>query len=251
MQNILVKEKEFYAKINEQIKQVEKNEKVILTKFLTLREQKILTEASKFGLIQVSFYGGYDNAERKKALLYPNTFTVDSEFNITCFNIKYNKRYLKLTHQSVLGTLMSLKMDRSLFGDIVFIDDECFFFVTSDIEAILINEFIMINRVPITIEKNDDDLVVNGNYKLKEIIISSMRIDNLIGRVYNLSRDNAKEYVLSKFVYKNDQIVNSPALKCEVNDIISVRKKGRFIISNLLRNTKANKIVLEIKIPTT
>ncbi len=251
MLNILTEEKEFYAKIKEQIKKVEKNEKVILTKFLTLREQSILIECSKFSLIQVSFYGGYEFAERKKALLYPKTFTIIPEFNITCYNIKYNKRYLKLTHQSVLGTLMSLKLDRSLFGDIVFIDDCCYFFVTKDIESILVNEFKVINRVPIVIEKNDKDFIASVNYKYKEIIISSMRIDNLISHVYNLSRDSAKANVLSKFVYKNDQVVTNPALKCEVNDIISVRKKGRFIISNLLRNTKTNKIVLEIKMPIT
>jgi len=123
MLNILAEEKEFYAKINEQIEKVEKNGKIILTKFLSLREQFIIIETAKYYQINVLFDGGFDNTERKRCILYPNTIHVNPNFNITCFKIVTNKRYLTLTHQNVLGTLMSLQIDRSLFGDIVFISD--------------------------------------------------------------------------------------------------------------------------------
>ncbi len=248
MLNILVEEKEFYAQINEQIENVEKNGKIILTKFLSLREQEIVLESAKYHQIHVQLEGGILNSERKRCLLSEDY--INANYNITCFKILYNKRYLKLTHQNVLGTLMSLKMDRSLFGDIVFIQDECYFFVSTDIEHLLLLEFKVINRVPISIERFTDKLTIIEKFITKEIIISSMRIDNLIGHVYNLSRESAKQYVSSGYVYKNDQLVTNPAMKCEVKDIISVRKHGRFLISELIRETKSNKLVLEIKIPT-
>lgn len=251
MFKVLEDEKEFAAKITEYINQVEKNDKVILTKFLSLREQQIIEYLTKNNTINYQFFGGHKQAERKRCLLYLSLTTVsDNLFNISCFKIKYNKRYLTLTHQNVLGTLMSLKMDRSLFGDISFSNNECYIFISSDIESILLNEFKTINRVPITLEKVTENISVEEKFITKEIIISSMRIDNLISHVYNLSRNDTSELILSNYVYRNWQIVTNQAIKCNVSDIISVRKYGRFVISQILRSTKADKLVLEIKIPT-
>ncbi|QVK16803.1 hypothetical protein KHQ81_07720 [Mycoplasmatota bacterium] len=250
MLNLLAEEKEFYAQIIEQIEKVEKNGRIILTKFLSLREQEIITDTTKFHRIKVLFEGGYENAERKRCFLYPDTVTFKSNFNITCFKIEYNKRYLKINHQNVLGTLMSLQIDRALFGDIVFSEEECYFFISSDIEPVILLEFNTINKVPITLERHVNKLDITQKFLTKEIIISSMRIDNLISHVYNLSRDNAKQMVLSSYVYKNYRITSNPAVKCEINDVVSVRKHGRFTISKMLRKTKSDKFVLEIKIPT-
>ncbi|MDF2698446.1 MAG: ribosomal protein S4e [Haloplasmataceae bacterium] len=244
-------EKIFYAKVNEYLKQVENNDKIILTKFLSLREQEIITEVFKYSNSHIEMSGGHSHAERKRCLIYNINLTInDSLFNLTCYKILYNKRYLNLTHQNVLGTLMSLKIDRALFGDIIFQGDECYFFVSNEIESILINEFKMINKVPINLDQITEKIETDEKFIKKDIIISSMRIDNLISHVYNLSRNNAQELISNGSVYKNWQVVLSQADKTNIDDVISVRKYGRFIISKLLRSTKSDKLVIEIKIPS-
>ncbi len=249
MLRVLDDEKEFVAHLNEQIEKVEKNGKVYLTKFLTLREKEIIKENIKYKDVSVIFDGGYDNAERVRCLLYPSDITVNPDFNITCFAIEYNKRYLTLTHQNILGTLMSLQIDRSLFGDIVFVDTNCYFFASTEISYVLHNEFTMINKVPVQIVEYNQRLETNQKYLTKEIMITSLRIDNVISHVYNMSRDMAKKYVVANNVFRNFQLIYDPSAKCEINDIISVRKYGRFIISQILRKTKNDKLVVEIKIP--
>jgi RNA-binding protein YlmH len=243
-------EKAFYVQISDQIDKVGKSGKIIQTRFLTLREQEIVKYLTRKS-INYKFYGGYNNAERKRCLLYPHEVNLATAFNITCFEISYNKRYLQLRHQNVLGTLMSLKIQRALFGDIIFYHDQCFIFVATEIEGILKNELNMINNVPITLEVYDKPLFIEPEYLNKNIIISSLRIDNLISNVYNLSRDKTKNYILANNVYRNFILVESPSIKCVENDIISVRKYGRFIVSKIIRKTKSDRLVVEVKIPST
>lgn len=249
MIKLLDSEKNFFVHINEIIEKVEKNGKIVLSKFLTLREQEVIKYLTK-NRIEIEFYGGYSFSERKRCLFYPKDVNIKPEHNITCFKISYPKRFLELRHQNVLGTLMSLQIDRSLFGDIIIDYPDSFLFVAKEIEDIVKMDFTAINNVPITLEVYDDELIYEPKYKIKEIIVSSMRIDNIISNVYNLSREKAKQYILANFVYQNFQLNVNPSSKCEIEDIISLRKYGRFIISRLLRKTKNNKFVLEIKIPT-
>lgn len=250
MIRILDEEKEFYAQINEQLEKVQKNGKIFLTKFLSLREQQIVKELVKQDNIKISFYGGYPNAERQRCLIYHEDCNINAQYHILCFKILFNRKYLTLTHQNVLGTLMSLKLDRTLFGDIIFIDDDCFFFAVRDIELILYQEFNKINNVPINIELYDKPITYEPQYRSIEVIVSSLRIDNIISHVYNLSREKAKALFLENAVYLNFKLITNASTKCQEKDVISVRKKGRFIVSEVLRKTKSNKTVLKINIPT-
>lgn len=252
MSKFIDDEKEFVLKVKEYSKQVEKNDKVILTKFLTLREQQIIVEIFKENNDRYRFFGGFNNADRKRCLIYPLGISLnDNLFSISCFKIKYNKRFLLLSHQNVLGTLMSLKLDRSLFGDITFINDECYFFSSKEIDDIILYEFKSINRVPITLEHYEKAIVFKEKFDVKEIIVSSMRVDNIISHIYHLSRKESQQLISNNYVFINWQTVNSQSITCNISDVVSVRKHGRFIISRIVRNTKSNKIVLEIKIPIT
>lgn len=244
-------EKSFVAQINEYKLQAEKNQKVILTKFLTLREQEIVKFIFRSNPSIIHMFGGYELAERKRCFIFNHNLTVDDKlFNINCFKIEYNKRYLTPTHQNVLGTLMSLKLDRALFGDILFKEQECYFFTSAEIEPILMMEFKTINRVPINLSLIDQKLEIEEQIEVKEIMVSSLRADNVISHVYRLSRSDAQALIGQGFVYRNFQVLTNNSTMCQVNDVISVRKYGRFTIGELLRTTKSNKAVLEIKIPT-
>lgn len=249
MFKILDTEKDFYVHIKELIEKVEKNGKIVLSKFLTLREQQIIRNLSG-KKINYEFYGGYDYSERKRCLLYPKDIEIKPDFNISCFKIDYNKRFLILKHQNVLGSLMSLQIDRSLFGDIIVTENDCFIFVATEIKDVIQMDLNMISRVPVTLELFEGKIDFEPKFIVKDVIVSSMRIDNIISNVYNISREKAKQYIQANFVFQNFQLVVNPSEKCEVEDIISLRRYGRFIISGIKRKTKSDKYVLEIKIPT-
>jgi RNA-binding protein YlmH len=243
-------ELEFVAKAKEYLKQAEKNQKVILTKFLSLREQEILNDLFRYSEINLVFSGGYEQAERKRCLIIDPVIPIsDNLFEIICYKIDYNKRYLNLTHSNILGTLMSLKLDRSLFGDIVMAENCAYFFTTKEIESIIQNEFKVINHTPIQLTIMDDSIEIENKYETREVIVSSLRIDHLISVVFKLSRSDAQQLISQNAVNRNFQIVNQKSAVGKKEDIISVRRYGRFIIGDELRQTKSNRIVLAVKIP--
>lgn len=246
---ILPEEKTFYAQALDQVERAE-NGKIIITKFLTLREQAIYKEIVKGRDVDLKFAGGYPFAERRKGSLVLRDITIDVDYKIDCLKITYNKRYLDITHRNVLGTLMSLGLDRSLFGDIVLGDEEVFIFVSQDIVPVLLNEFTHINNVPIKISLYADEVLIQPRYDQKEIIISSMRIDNLVSHVYNLSRDSTKKHIQEGLVYRNFLVCKDADEICQAGDIISVRKFGRFQVGELLRTTKTGKLVVLVNIPS-
>jgi RNA-binding protein YlmH len=244
-------EKDFVAKVKGYIKQVEKNDKVILTKFLTLREQEIIHACCLPSQIKPTFFGGFEAAERKRCLLN-NGFTSvnDKMYQVNGYKIDYNKRYLKISHPNVLGTLMSLQIDRSHFGDIVILDSDCYLFTTKEVHDILQLEFKIINKVPITLVPIDEPIDMDVVMESLEIMTSSMRIDSLISHVFRISRHEAQAFIKSSFVSRNFQVTTNQSAICQTNDVISVRKKGRFTVGEILRQTKSEKLVLEVLIPS-
>ncbi len=103
------------------------------TKFLNLTEQAMINNALKKKVFY-KFYGGYDKSELKRAIIYK-----DGEAFITCFKIIYNKLYLNLTHQNILGTLLSLSITKDSIGDIL--ANEGVFFITSELKEFIKLEF--------------------------------------------------------------------------------------------------------------
>ncbi|ERJ13612.1 YlmH family RNA-binding protein [Haloplasma contractile] len=245
-------ERDFVSKIVKYKKQVEKNDKVILTRFLTMREQVIINEI--FGHPDYSiyeFFGGYEDAERKRCFICPSYMTIyDEIFDVKCYKIEYNKRYVDLNHQNVLGSLMALKVDRSLFGDIIFDEhDDCYFFVSKEIENLILTEFKTVGKYPISLKDYQGKVNYRKKYKLREVIVSSIRLDTVISSVLNVSRNQASELISKGAVSVNSKLTYYQATKCEVKDIISVRKFGRIIIDGIKGKTKRSKLIVIVKQP--
>ncbi|WP_062324747.1 YlmH/Sll1252 family protein [Holzapfeliella floricola] len=99
----------------------------ILTPFLTLREQFILSQLLKVSKTEcyVSFFGGYKSidgeAERKRALLFSDKQTSidDVSFEINAFEISYNSKFNELSHGKIYAALHQLGVEFNSFGDIV------------------------------------------------------------------------------------------------------------------------------------
>ena len=78
------------------------------------------------------------------------------------------------------------------------------------------------------------------SFEEKTIIVSSMRIDNFVSELVGCSRNKSEEFIDTERVYINYELVNT-------GDIVNIRGKGKFIIDGLVRNTKSNKNVVEVR----
>lgn len=165
----------------------------VKTKFLTLTEQAILKNILK-NKIFYRLYGGYDGCELKRAVIYK-----DSDPFITCFKIIYNDKYLTLTHQNILGTLLSLSITKDSIGDILVRNDA--FFITSELKEFIQNEFLKINNVSIDLlEIDGSSFKKELNLEIGSFTVNSLRLDSIVGNITKKSRTIASDMILNDFV---------------------------------------------------
>jgi len=222
-----------------------------LTDFLDPRQQFIVQ--SMIGQnddVIVTAYGELPEAERKRMLISPSYFAAtDEDYGITTFSIKYPSKFIKLEHPDVLGSLMSLGLDRSKFGDIRVDDSQIEFAVVSEMSDYVTSHLTSIGKSKIKVEElpHDHPYLKNNDVWVEEShTVSSMRIDTIIASLFNVSRQKASLLIHSGKVKVNWTVREQPSFELHESDLLSIRGYGRIQIGLIEGRTKKDKIRLQI-----
>jgi RNA-binding protein YlmH len=225
--------------------QVELTYSLKLTDFLDPREQFILK--SVFGSTsesKLSFSGGQDFAERKRAILYPQYVTLTEEdYRIVVYEIKYPSKFISIEHRDVLGSTMALGLKRTKFGDIFVEDKRVQLVIAAEISEFVQRELTSIGKAPVTLQKIDMTDVIEGkdNWERKTGTVSSLRLDVIVAEAYSLSRQKVQPFIQNGGVKVNWKVIENPAYECKFNDIISTRGFGRCKLLSIEGKTKKEK----------
>ena len=84
------------------------------------------------------------------------------------------------------------------------------------------------------------------NIEEKTVIVSSMRLDVIISNAYNLSRNEANEFIESGLVSVNHIECMNNSKMIKENDCISVRHKGRVYVNEIVRKTKSDRLAIKM-----
>lgn len=221
----------------DKIEHIKAKQQPTVLRFCTLTEQAII----KNRIPSVVFDGGYEDAEKKRAFLY-----LDPYPSVLCFKIMYDQRYLDITHQNILGTLLSLSITTDSIGDIL--PDQGVFFVTAEIADEIMRSFTAINHVPIRLEYCDPaDVKRNQKYSTHERVVASLRLDLVVSKIARISREDAQERIQNEWVKINHVVHTKPTKLITEDDILSIRKSGRYVIDNTEKRTKKDNIVLKYR----
>ena len=165
--------------------------------------------------------------------------------NILLYEIKCKN---KLKHQDIMGALLNLNLDKSLFGDILIIDDKYYFYVFEYVYKEIENNFNKISRYNITIERCDLKLLENytRNYEEIEVIVSSLRIDTVISRLLNINRNKIKGLIKDKSIMLNYELLKNNSYIVKEDDIFSIRRYGKYKYINIIKNTKSNHYIIKV-----
>ncbi len=218
-----------------------------LTKFLDFEEQKELRKTtSKDSYLY--FEGGYELSERKRAIVLFNDEDVSfDDFDIKIYEILFESDIKQISHRNILGTLMSLGINRNSFGDILITEDKYYLFVTSEISKYIEQNFLMVNHIPLKlIEINDLSLIKLPIPHEENINVSSMRLDAIISRAMRKSRNDSAEIISKGLVLINHKECLNVSQNVKINDIISIRHFGRIEVLEILKTTKKDRLVLRI-----
>lgn len=233
----------FASKVMDYKFQVLDHQRMILTKFLNPHEQDIV-HAIIGKSASIYSEGGFVGAENKRMIICPDFYEIEpADFKIQVYEIHYSEKFDHLAHKDVLGALMNLGIKRDCLGDIC--KEPLAFAITSENSTYIEMSLKKIKRSTIKLIPHDFSLVIKQDYKKKEFVCSSLRLDKIIGVMFGLSRAKAIEAIHSEAVKVNHKVIEQSDYLCNNNDIISFRRHGRVKIQITQRKTKAGNDIVE------
>lgn len=205
------------------------------TGFLDPLEYKLVI--SKLKKDEYNIYSVYPDTDKK--ILYTD--------NIPDVRLYKINTVENLRHQDIMGSLYSLNLDSSIFGDIVITNDSYYFYVLGKMASYVENNIYTIGNKYVTLEEVSLDILNDYQKRVEklEIIVPSLRIDAVISKIIGTSRKNILEIIKNKEVILNYSILKNESTVLKENDVFSIRRHGKYKFSKVIKNTKKDNIIIE------
>lgn len=238
-------EQDVITMLMDKAKQAERNYAPVLTHFLDPREQYILEViVGSFDDLEVSFNGGSAESERKRVIIAPEYYVPEAkDYELVLFEMEYPEKFATIDHRNVLGTLMSLSIERDQLGDII-VGDKIQFILTDTIKSYIISELKRIKGVPVKLHEVplSDMIQSKEDWTIHQATVSAMRLDVVLKEMIRKSRSIAKQYIEKKRIKVNHTIIERPDFQLEHGDLLSIQGHGRARISEIGPKTKKDKL---------
>ena len=180
-------------------------------------------------------------------LPYPDSekaiFYVDVLPNILLYQIKVKG---DVRHQDILGSLFSLNIASSMFGDIVFYQGHYYVYILPLFQNYFESNFLKVRNFPVELQLVDSTLLQHyqHSYEPLEVIVSSQRIDTVVASIVHTSRVMVKEKIKNKEILLNHHVLTNSSYVLKEGDIFSIRKFGKFKYMGIVKETKKENYIL-------
>ena len=218
------------------------------TGFMDMQKQYNLQEIKKKFRTNYVFYGGFSDAERKILIFLPD-YDVAKEDFLHVIRATHSAA-VSLSHRDYLGAVLNLGIKRDLVGDILVSDNSADIIIKPEIEDFLYTNLSKAARQSLTLEALPVTELKEPEAEIKEVTfsVSSLRLDSVLASVFNLSRSKAANAVASQLVYVNDVLCLKPDKAIFCGDKITLRRKGRVIISRIGAKSRKGKTFITAKV---
>ena len=231
--------------------------RVAYTDFLDMYQVSLVENfMKKIKFKNYKLYGGYEEAERKILMIYPEQYEKNWQEKNTTSIVKIVRVILpeeekgNYTHRNYLGGIIKLGLKREKIGDIIVCEEGADIIVLEDFATILKQQLPSLTRF----EKSEIILEEIQNLQKKEIkveeikiIVPSLRLDNFVSDLAKTSRSKAVQIIDQERVFINGQNETKASKQLKLKDIITIRGKGRFIIKDFAGKTRSGRDVIVIE----
>lgn len=196
---------------------------------------------SKYEDINIESFG-----KIRKIYAFIPDFIKDFNFPVKLLEIKVNNKFKNYNNRDFLGSIMSLNIKRSLLGDLFVKNNVAYIYVLENIAKFIISNLnkIGFNDCEISIsDKCDLDFEFEDLY----LTVSSERLDNLICSITNMSRNECALYINQGLCTVDYEICLQKSKIINSDTILSLKGYGRFLVSERIRKTKKDKLIIKIK----
>ena len=245
------------AQILDKIELCENKNKIEYTDFLDMAQSELEQKfINKIKIENYLIYGGFEEAERKRFVIYPEKFNMDVVKKNLSNIVQIIRIQLpddlkgKYTHREYLGAVIKLGVKREKVGDIIVDNDGADIIIDKDISKFLeqnLGELTRFSKSTITVENIEKLRPVHIKKEELEIIVSSLRLDNIISELARCSRNKALDIINMERVFINFQNETKKTKQIKVGDMITIRGKGRFYIKEIIGQTKSGRMIIKIE----
>ena len=243
------------AKIIDKYEFSKTRNKITYTDFLNITEISVVKSVLREEKISnYIIYGGKLETDRSLLIFYPEKFSkemieknFEKIFEVIRIKLPNNIKY---EHREFLSGIMKLGIVREKFGDIIVTEYGADIIVLSEISRILLNDLKTLTRFKkseITIQSINDVAFVENEFENLNIIVSSIRLDNFVAELANCSRNNSEEIINEGRVFLNSINEFKASKKINVNDIITIRGKGKFIFDGIEKETRSGRYLVNMR----
>lgn len=237
LNNLNKEDRMLIRNIIDKYKKYEKSKINTYTNFLDMREYKLATDILK--KLKIEFNSYITSSDCEKSIIY------FGEYNnfVTIYKIDIEG----ITHRDVLGTLFSLGYEPNIIGDIFVLKDKVYITNLTRLNSFLENSLYMIKNKRVNLEIVDHIEINEDRFIDMKIVVPSYRLDAIVSKLAHLSRNDVNKYIRDKLVLLNYIEVANPNKIVSIGDVISIRKVGKFIISEEIAKSKKDNIFLIVK----
>lgn len=193
------------------------------------------------------FFGGYQDAEYKILGVFPAHESPSlAEFPLSLLAFDYTTQFGTIAHKDVLGALMSLGLERKIFGDLMIHTGHVQFLVKSSLSQYVQTNLDQVKHMGINLKELPLELL---QAPLQERVpvcfsVASLRLDAVVAGAFNLSRTQAVNYIQQGYVKLNYSVVDKIDYHVCADDLISARRLGRFYVGEIQGLSKKGKLRL-------
>lgn len=230
--------------------QAMKNHKYKLSGFLSPYEQEIAgTIANSLGELKVEFDGGFIGAERQRVAFVSEDFQGTVAFEIEVIKAEWNGEFARLSHSDVLGSIMSLGVEREHIGDIIATKESAKILVDKKMADYFTLNLTQIGGTSVKTVVDELSSITAKEERTKEIraTVASLRIDSIAAAGFGMSRSKAASEIDSEKVKLNWQAVKNSSQAIKEGDIISMKGRGRLEVVEVKGLTKKGRTSVLLK----
>ncbi|MCR5148447.1 MAG: hypothetical protein K6C35_05710 [Eubacterium sp.] len=194
--------------------------------------------------------GGYPESERA-VICFGSVemcgYSEDPPIRLVEIRSRGKKFAEELTHRDYLGALMNLGITREMLGDIIISDNIAYVFVAEHMAGYITDSLMNVKHTAVDCCLTEELPEGLGSKKEeRQLIVSSNRLDSIIARVFNLSREQAGDCIREGRVFVNGRTAVKKEKSLAEGDRVSVRGKGKFIFSTENGKTKKDRLSITI-----
>lgn len=188
-----------------------------------------------------------DDPERQIIYFFPNYIDpADIESALSILRIEPDRNGEKLAHGDFLGAILATGISRNCVGDILFSNNIAYAVILKSVESLLLTNLARVGNSNVSVCAVESLPPRENAFSERVITVASLRLDGIVASIINGSRTKSQALIRNGTVKINSQEIKNNAKSVNFKDRITIRGVGKFVIDELLSETKKNRYRIRI-----